>query len=272
MKIAIVGKGGVGKTVIASGIAWCLARGGYTTMAIDADSSPNLALSLGLSPEAAAHIVPALENRELIERKTGTDYSGVYNLNFSVDDIVRNFSVPTPAGVHLLVMGAVKSVGSGCACPANSMVRALLRHLVVERDEAVVLDMEAGVEHMGRSTAEAVDWMLVVSDANKKSLNTAAAIVRMAREAGIPRIEIVGNRVEDAVQGEIISEFAREHGLPLLGVVPFSKAVAQSGIQGSSIMALDGTPALRAIEEMADKLKGITVEATSNSYQKGGKA
>src|SRR5512138_2122582 len=103
MKIAIAGKGGVGKTVIASGIAWSLARDGYKTLAIDADSSPNLALSLGVSPEAAARIVPVLENGGLIEEKTGTDFPGVYNLNFSVDDIVRDFAVLTPSGVHLLV-------------------------------------------------------------------------------------------------------------------------------------------------------------------------
>ncbi len=117
MKIAIAGKGGVGKTVMAGCIAWSLARDGFTTLAIDADSSPNLALSLGLSQEEAAQIVPVLENDELIKKKTGTGFSGVYNLNFSVDDIVRDFSVLTPAGVHLLVMGAVKSMGAGLRMP-----------------------------------------------------------------------------------------------------------------------------------------------------------
>ena len=184
MKIAIAGKGGVGKTVLAGCIAWSLARDGFTTLAIDADSSPNLALSLGLSQEEAARIIPISENEELIKKKTGTGFSGVYNLNFSVDDIVRDYSMPTPAGVHLLVMGAVKSMGEGCACPGNTLIRALLRHLVVERDEAVVLDMEAGLEHIGRGTAEAVDWMLVVSDANKKSLITAATIARIAQRGG----------------------------------------------------------------------------------------
>lgn len=254
MKIAIAGKGGVGKTVIASGIAWTLARDGYTTLAIDADSSPNLALSLGLSQEEAARIVPVLENDELIKRKTGTGFSGVFNLNFSVDDIVRDFSILTPAGVHLLVMGAVKSMGSGCACPGNTVIRAMLRHLVVERDEAVVLDMEAGLEHLGRGTAEAVDWMLVVSDANQKSLITAGAIARMAREAGVSRIALVGNRIENDEQKGIVSTFASQHGLPLLGVVPFDAAVAHSGIHGSPVLALDGTPAFRAIETISRHL------------------
>jgi CO dehydrogenase maturation factor len=256
MKIAIAGKGGVGKTVIASGIARSLARTGYTTLAIDADSSPNLALSLGLSPEEAAKIIPVSENDELIKRKTGTGFSGVYNLNFSVDDIVRDFSMHTPAGVHLLVMGAVKSMGAGCACPGNTLIRSLLRHLVVERDEAVVLDMEAGLEHLGRGTAEAVDWMLVVSDANQKSLITAATIAKMAREAGISRVALVGNRIENNEQKDIVSAFAGQHDLPLLGVVPFDKAVVQSGIQGSSVLSIEGTLAFQAIEKISRHLTG----------------
>lgn len=256
MKIAIAGKGGVGKTVIAGCIAWSLARDGYTTLAIDADSSPNLALSLGLSQDEAAGIVPVLENEELIARKTGTGFSGVYNLNFSVDDIVRDFSISTPAGVYLLVMGAVKSMGEGCACPGNTMIRALLRHLVVERNEAIVLDMEAGLEHLGRGTAEAVDWMLVVSDANRKSLITAATIAGIAREAGISHVAIVGNRMENDVQEDIVRAFASEHNIPLLGVVPFDAAVVQSGIKDSSILSLDGTAAFRAIETIRRKLTG----------------
>jgi CO dehydrogenase maturation factor len=173
-----------------------------------------------------------------------------------VDDIVRDFSMLTPTGVHLLVMGAVKSMGEGCACPGNTLIRALLRHLVVERDEAVVLDMEAGLEHLGRGTAEAVDWMLVVSDANKKSLITAATIARIAHESGISHIALVGNRVENKEQNEIIREFASQHDLPLLGVVPFDAAVVQSGIRGSSILALDGTAAFRAIEKISRYMTG----------------
>jgi CO dehydrogenase maturation factor len=261
MKIAIAGKGGVGKTVIAGCIARALARDGFTTLAIDADSSPNLALSLELSPEDTAKIIPISENAELIRKKTGTGFSGVYNLNFFVDDIVRDYSMPTPAGVHLLVMGAVKSMGEGCACPGNTLIRALLRHLVVERDEAVVLDMEAGLEHLGRGTAEAVDWMLVVSDANQKSLITARTIARMARDASISHIALIGNRVENREQKEIITAFASQHDLPLCGFVPFDAAVVHSGIHGSSILTLEGTPAFRAIEHIARHM----------ASQKGGK-
>jgi len=271
MKIAIVGKGGVGKTVIASGIAYSLARVGYTTLAIDADESPNIALSLGIAREEASGIKPIMENDELIKRKTGTGFSGVYNLNFTVDDIVREFSIGTPAGVNLLVMGAVKAMGSGCACAGNSLVRALLRHLVVERDEAIILDMEAGVEHLGRGTAEAVDWMLVVSDANMKSLITAANIVKIARGAGITHIVMVGNRVENGGQEKIIREFADREDIPVLGMVPFDGDVARAGIGGDSIMALEGTRAFRVIDEIRCRITGsdtIPLRAATNT---GGK-
>src|SRR4030065_1097913 len=160
MKIAVSGKGGVGKTLIAAGLARGFAARGLKTIAIDADSSPNLASTLGLSVEEARKIVPISENKELVESKTGTGYSGVYRLTFTVDDIVQEYSVRTPFDLNLVVMGTVRSMGSGCMCAANAVVRALLRHLVVERTEAVVLDMEAGVEHLGRGTGKQVDAIL----------------------------------------------------------------------------------------------------------------
>jgi CO dehydrogenase maturation factor len=250
MKIAIAGKGGVGKTLIASGLAWSFVREGLTTIAIDADPSPNLALSLGLSSAETDAILPISENEVLIQKKTGTSFPGVYNLNFSVDDIIRDFAVSTPSGVHLLVMGTVKSMGSGCTCPANSVTRALIRHLVVDRDDAVVMDMEAGIEHLGRGTAEHVDMMVVVSDANKKSLSVAATIARMAQDAGIHRVELVGNRIANPDEESLVRSFAREHQLNVLGIIPFDPAVIRAGIAGTPVMALEGTPAFQTIEKI----------------------
>jgi CO dehydrogenase maturation factor len=125
---------------------------------------------------------------------------------------------------------------------------------VVERDEAVVLDMEAGVEHLGRGTAGAVDWMLVVSDANQKSLATAATIAGLASEAGISNVAMLGNRVENDAQKGLIGAFSGRHGIPLLGMVPFDMAVVQAGISGDSILKLEGAVALQAIEDMTRKL------------------
>lgn len=254
MKIAIAGKGGVGKTLIASGLAWSFVRGGLTTIAIDADPSPNLALSLGLSTEKTTAIIPISENEALIQKKTGTSFPGVYNLNFSVDDIIRDFAVSTPSGVHLLVMGTVKSMGSGCTCPANSVTRALVRHLVIDRNDAVVLDMEAGTEHLGRGTAEQVDMMIVVSDANKKSLVVAATIARIAQDAGIQRVELVGNRIANLDEETLMRSFALEHQLNVLGIIPFDPAVVRAGIAGSPVMALEGTPAFHAIERIGQTI------------------
>ena len=250
MKIAVAGKGGVGKTLIASGIAWTLARAGCMTIAIDADPSPNLALALGIPQRDAESIVPVSEQDSWIKKKTGTTFPGVYNLNFSVADLVKELSVPTPAGVHLLVMGTVKSMGSGCTCPANSLIRNLLRHLIVDRTEAVVLDMEAGIEHLGRGTAECVDMMIVVSDANRQSLAVAKTIARMARGAGIPRVMLVGNRIRDDKEKAFIVSFAEEHGIPLLGLIPYDPKVSGAGVAGEPVLTLEGIPALQSIEEI----------------------
>lgn len=254
VKIAVAGKGGVGKTLIAATIAWTFARAGIRTLAIDADPTPNLALSLGVPASEADAIVPVTENDPLIKKKTQTAYPGVYNLNFSVEDIVRDCAVATPSGVHLVVMGTVKAMGSGCTCPANSVIRNLLRHVVLDRDDAVVLDMEAGTEHLGRGTAEGVDLMMVVSDANKKSLATACAIARIARDSGIPRVALAGSRVSGPEEERIIRDAAQANALPVIGMVPFDPAVARAGVDGSPVPAMEGFPAIRAIEEIGHRI------------------
>ena len=245
---------GSGKTLVAGSLAFLLARAGYTTLAIDADSAPNLGFLLGLSSRDAGAIVPVSKNEGLIAAKTGTAFPGVYSLNFTVDDVVSKYAVPTPAGVHLLVMGTVTSMGAGCTCPANSMIRALLRHLFVERDEVVVLDMEAGVEHIGRGTAENVDMMLVVSDAHRQSLAIAERIARMAQDAGIPRLALIGNRITDAGQEQVIRDFAIARKLVVTGMIPFDAAVMRAGIAGDSIETLENSAALCASAESLSRI------------------
>ncbi|MEM3578212.1 MAG: P-loop NTPase [Candidatus Bathyarchaeia archaeon] len=250
MKVAVSGKGGVGKTFIAGSLAYCFANKGLKTIAIDADPSPNLALTLGLSQEEARKILPLSENKDLIESKTGTGYAGVFRLSFSVNDIIRDYAVDTPLGVKLIVMGTVKSMGSGCTCPANAVVRALLRHLVVERNEAVVLDMEAGVEHMGRGTAQHVDAMLIVADANLKALETAKRINELASQTRIKQTLLVGNKVENDRQKETIEKFAEEHNLKLVGIVPFDSTVAEAEMRGETPLKNKNSTALHAIQNI----------------------
>lgn len=254
MKIAVSGKGGVGKTLIAGALSYFFANKGFRTIAIDGDPSPNLALTLGLSPQEARKIVPISENKELVESKTDTGYSGVFHLSFTVDDIVRDYSVKTPFGVNLIVMGTVRSMGSGCTCPANAVVRALLRHLVVERNEAVALDMEAGVEHIGRGTVQHVDIMLIVVNANMKSLETAKNIYELAAKAGMRKVFLVGNKIEDNAQRENIAKYASRNSLEVLDFVPFDQKVVEAEMLGETPLKYRNSEALCAIEKLCEKL------------------
>ena len=254
MKIAVSGKGGVGKTLVAGAIAYSFAKKSFKTIAIDADPSPNLALTLGLTLEQVREIVPISENKPLIELKTGTKFSGVYQLSFTVDDVVRDFSVETPYGVNLIVMGTVKSIGSGCTCPANAVIRALLRHLIVERDEAVVVDMEAGIEHLGRGTAKNVDTMLVVADSVVKSLEIAKRIYELAEDAGIKQVFLVGNKIASEVEGDSIRKFAENNGMLLLNLIPFDEQVLRAETRGETPLRNEHSKAIRSIAELGKKL------------------
>lgn len=254
MKVAVSGKGGVGKTLIAGGLARGFVERGLKTMAIDADSSPNLALTLGLSADQARKITPLTENNQLVESKTSTGYSGVYNLNFTVDDIIRDYSVNTPLGVSLIVMGTVKAMGSGCMCAPNAIVRAMLRHLMVERNEAVVLDLEAGVEHIGRGTAKAVDTLLIVADSNLKSLEIAKHIHEMTAAAEMKQVYLVGNRVMNQAQEEAIRNFAEKNSLKILTLVPFDQKVIEADMQGETPLKNKEMAAVKTIDNICDML------------------
>ena len=252
MKIAVSGKGGVGKTLIAAGLARGFAQRGLKTIAIDADSSPNLALTLGLSAEEARKIVPISENKELVDSKTSTGYSGVYRLSFTVDDIVREYSVSTPFGVNLIVMGTVKSMGSGCMCAPNAVIRALLRHLIVDRNEAVVLDLEAGVEHIGRGTAKQVDALLIVADSNLKSLEIAKHIHDLASKAEMKQLYLVGNRVMNEAQKTAIHTFAEKNGLSLLTLIPFDPRVTDADMHGETPLMKKEIEAVEVIDGLCE--------------------
>jgi CO dehydrogenase maturation factor len=255
LKIAVSGKGGVGKTLIAGVLAEYLASKGFTVLAIDADATPNLALTLGVPSAEAAKIVPISENTPLIESKTETGMPGVYNLSFTVEDIVDKFSVKTPYNVNLLVMGTVRSAGQGCMCPANTVIRALLHHLLVKRKEAVVTDMEAGVEHMGRGTAEHVETMLIVTDSSLKAMEIAKKLHGLAKESGIRDIFIVGNKVASQRESELIEQFGKTNEIPILGFVPYDEKVLEADRQGQSpLRYADSSAGVSAIRGLGQKL------------------
>ena len=254
VKIAVSGKGGVGKTFVAGVLAHFFVKKGFTVVAIDADPSPNLALTLGIPLDEANKIVPVSENDQL-ESKTRTDFEGVYRLSFTVDDIVEKFGVKSPYGMNLLVMGTVKSAGGGCTCPANAVVRALLRHLIIERDEVVVMDMEAGVEHMGRGTARNVDTMLMVADSSLKSLETAKKIYGLATEAGIKNAFVVGNKVRTSSEGELIRRFAAKNKISVLDLVPYDETILKADREGETpLKYAEDSKGIATIQRIGEKL------------------
>tara|TARA_B100000315_G_C14534249_1_gene567667 strand:- start:165 stop:938 length:774 start_codon:yes stop_codon:yes gene_type:complete len=234
MKIAISGKGGVGKTLLASLLAQTFNKSGYRVIAIDADPDANLAVTLGL-PDAGK-VTPISEMKELIEERTETQ-SGKRNpyfkLNPRVDDIPNRYSLKHN-GIRLLVMGPLKKGGSGCYCPENALLVALLAHLLVARDEVVVLDMAAGIEHLGRGTARAVDKLIVVVEPGRNSLETAHRIARLAKDIGLENIAVVGNKVHNQREREFITSGLT--GFELLGFIPYDQTMMDADISGKSLV------------------------------------
>ena len=252
-KIAVTGKGGVGKTTLASVLAYLYARAGRRVLAIDADPAANLALSLGFPPERAAAIVPIAEMDELIEERTGAKpgtIGGFFTLNPRVDDLPERFSVEH-RGVRLLEMGSVDLGGSGCICPESAMLKTLFTHLLFRQDDILILDMYAGVEHLGRATVDFVDAMIIVVEPTRRSLGTAAQIKKLAHDIGLTRLWLVGNKVRNDDEAAFLA--AESPGLPVLGTLPADLAVQEADRRG--IAVYDYVPALRqAAEQMAARL------------------
>src|SRR5512133_24104 len=199
MKIAITGKGGVGKTTLTALLAQVYADQGRQVLAVDADPSPCLAGALGFPLDLDARMTPISEMDALIFERTGAkkgSVGGFFTINPRVDDLPERFSV-LHRGVRLLLMGAVETGGSGCICPESAMLKTLLTHLLFRKDDVLILDMYAGVEHLGRATTNFVDAMIVVVEPTRRSLGTAAQIKKLAADIGLKRLWLVGNKVRD---------------------------------------------------------------------------
>lgn len=229
MKIAVTGKGGVGKTTLAATMALVLAERGYTVVAVDADPDANLASALGVPPSETSRLTPIAEMRDLIAERTGAQpgaFGSFFRMNPRVDDLPQRLSLPV-RGVRLMLMGTVKQGAGGCVCPESVLLRTLVRHLLLKADEAVVLDMEAGIEHLGRATASGVDAMLVVVEPGARSTRTAAAIRDLAEDIGIPRLFAVLNKcsADDRRGLEPLLP-----GWEILGELPYSPAVQRADL------------------------------------------
>ncbi len=242
MKIAISGKGGVGKSTIAGALALYFAQKGNKVLALDADPDANLARALGIPEEEQGKIVPISRQIALIEERTGAkvaQYGQVFKLNPEVKDVADGYAYPYK-GISLLVLGAVKTGGSGCACPENTFIKALVTDLVLYKNETLIMDMEAGIEHLGRATATGVDVMIVVVEPGQRSVDSAKTILRMAEEIGLNNIVLVGNKAANRADEDFIRNAFP--GREIATILPYSEAVRSADREGKSV--LDGTDAV----------------------------
>ncbi len=231
MKLAVTGKGGVGKTTIVAGLARVFADRGNKVLAIDADPASNLSLALGFPPEQ--RLTPISAMKELIEERTESkvgSMGGLFKINPRVDDLPDKYSL-LKDGIRLMVMGTVQKGGGGCVCPENVMVRTLVAHLLLGREEVVILDMEAGVEHLGRATASAVDKLIVVVEPGQRSLEVAQKIRHLAEDIGLKNIALVGNKIRKEADREFLITHMPE--FPFLGFLAYDPKIVESDLSGA---------------------------------------
>ena len=256
MKIAVTGKGGVGKTTLTSLLAYTYADLGFQVLAIDADPSPCLGAALGFSEDLLAQLMPISQMEESIYERTGAQpgtTGGFFKLNPRVDDLPDRFSV-IHGGIRLLELGSVELGGAGCICPESAMLRSLVTHILLRRDEVVLLDMYAGVEHLGRATADAVEAMLVVVEPTARSLGTAEQIKGLAEDLKMKNLYLVGCKVRDEDDLHFIQE--NSPGLEILGSIRDDPGVRQADREG--VAAYHLSPALAAAAgEIVQKLEGL---------------
>jgi CO dehydrogenase maturation factor len=236
MKIAISGKGGVGKTTLAAALSLLMAQQGKKVLAVDADPDANLAAALGISEEKQQTIIPISQQVALIEERTGAkvkQYGQVFKLNPEVSDIADKFAF-RHNGVSLLVLGAIEGGGTGCACPESTLIRALVTDLVLYKNDALVMDMEAGIEHLGRGTARGVDCMIIILEPGQRSIDSAHRVIRMAGEIGLKNIQLVANKIYGKEDEKFIRDFFPNYNL--LGVIPYSEQFRQCDRNGQSVL------------------------------------
>ena len=230
MKIAISGKGGVGKTTLASLIIKNFSDRGNKVLAIDADPDANLAGALGI--EHPEDIIPISQMKELIEERTESKVGTMgsfFKLNPHVSDLPEKLSVQK-GNIRVMVMGGVKRGGGGCICPESVMLKTLITHLILARDEVVVLDMEAGIEHLGRGTASSVNKLIVVVEPGKRSIETAHQIKKLAQDLGLKNIVLVGNKVRNDQDKEFL--IRQLPGFSFLGFLPYNNQIIEADLEG----------------------------------------
>lgn len=230
MKIAISGKGGTGKTTIAATISEVYLKRGKGVILIDADPDSNLKTTLNIKEE----ITPLIELKEIIAERTGTkpgERAIFFKMNPEVDDIPDRFFYKN-GNLYLGIMGTVRGGGLGCMCPENAFLKAILRNLILKRDEVVILDMEAGIEHLGRGTTEGIDYLLIITEPTEKSVETTERIEKLAKEIKIKKMGVIGNKIETERQKEFLEK--KLGNMKIIGFIPYFKEFREGEIEGKT--------------------------------------
>jgi len=238
MKLAVTGKGGTGKTTIAGILAWYFRNDGYQVLAVDADPDANLASAIGIPAKQASQAIPISHQRQLIKERTGANpkqFGQLFKINPEVKDIPEKFCLNFQ-GIKLLVMGGVQRGGGGCACPENTLLRSLLSEIILNRNEVVIVDMEAGLEHLGRATSEAIDKMLIIVEPGSRSISTAKTIMKLAKEIGIKCFGVIGNKIQDEQQRRWVSyQFPPGQ---ILGMISYREIIQDSDLRQQPLIQL----------------------------------
>ena len=264
MKIAISGKGGVGKSTVAGTLARLYAADGHRVLAVDADPDANLASAIGLPPSLRSQIHTISTERKLIEERTGAkvrQFGQMFKINPEVADIAEKYAVPYE-GVDLLVLGAVEHAAGGCACPESVLLKSLVSHLVLRRGDVLILDMEAGIEHLGRGTASGVDLMMAVVEPGQRSVETAERVRQMSADLGIARFGLVLNKTPDPEEDSrwIVSRFGAGQ---FLGAIPLDVRIARADRQGIALADLGYPELLIPFRSLQETLQSYCSEKES---------
>jgi CO dehydrogenase maturation factor len=261
LKIAVSGKGGVGKTTLSAFLVKWFAGQGNTVLAIDADPDANLGHGLGIKD--ASNIVPIAKMKELVAERTGSvpgSFGGFFKLNPQVDDLPEKLAVPSGERIRLMVMGGVKKGGTGCVCPESVLLKNLVQHLILRRDEIVVMDMEAGIEHLGRGTSKAVNCLIIVVEPGRRSIETALRIKDLGLDIGLTNIGLVGNKIRGEKDREFLTRSLPDYRF--LGFIPYDDQLIEADLKG--IFPEDLKEETRAsLEEIAENLQKIRTVAAS---------